>query len=95
MFTYDVQSRYIAYATSDTPYGPFSETRIAYVCKENLCPHMYLYNAKAHPHLSNEGDILVSYNINTSNFDENINFGRTYGPRFLNLKRIGGKNDEV
>lgn len=95
VFTYDVQSRYIAYATSDTPYGPFSETRIAYVCKENLCPHMYLYNAKAHPHLSNEGDILVSYNINTSNFDENINFGRTYGPRFLNLKRIGGKNDEV
>ena len=94
VFTYDVQSRYIAYATSDTPYGPFSETRIAYVCDEDLCPHMYLYNAKAHPHLSEEGNILVSYNINTSNFDENINFGRTYGPRFLNLKRIGGENDE-
>lgn len=85
VFTYDVQSRYIAYATSDTPYGPFSDIRIAYVCDEDLCPHMYLYNAKAHPHLSSEGDILVSYNINTSDFDENINFGRTYGPRFLNL----------
>lgn len=90
VFTYNTQSKYIAYAESPTPYGPFSDIRIAYVCPENLCPHMYLYNAKAHPHLSSEGDILVSYNINTSNFDENIQFGRTYGPRFLRLKRIGG-----
>lgn len=90
IFTYDVQSRYIAYAFSETPYGPFSETRIAYVCPENMCDHMYLYNAKAHPHLSREGDILVSYNINTSVFEENIKFGRVYGPRFINLKRIGG-----
>lgn len=94
VYTYDVQSRYIAYALSDTPYGPFDEPRIAYVCKENLCEHMYLYNAKAHPHLSKEGDILVSYNINTSNFDENIKYGRTYGPRFINLKKIGGSNNE-
>ena len=94
IFTYDVQSRYIAYAISDTPYGPFDKTRIAYVCKENLCPNMYLYNAKAHPHLSKENDILVSYNINTSNFDENIKYGRTYGPRFINLKKIGGENNE-
>ena len=95
IFTYDVQSRYVAYAISDTPYGPFNKTRIAYVCKEDLCPHMYLYNAKAHPHLSKNGDILASYNINTSDFDENIKFGRTYGPRFINLKKIGGEgNDE-
>lgn len=91
IFTYDVQSKYIAYSISKTPYGPFEKTNICYVCPENLCPHMYLYNAKAHPHLSKEGDILVSYNVNTSNFDENIKYGRTYGPRFLSLKRIGGK----
>lgn len=94
IFTYDVQSRYIAYSISLTPYGPFEEIHICYVCKENLCPHMYLYNAKAHPHLSHDGNILVSYNVNTSNFDENIKFGRTYGPRFLNLKRVGGKENE-
>lgn len=94
VFTYDTQSRYIAYALGSTPYGPFEETRIAYVCPDNYCPHMYLYNAKAHPHLSKEGNILVSYNINTSNFEENIKFGRTYGPRFIDLKRIGGDNNE-
>lgn len=94
VFTYDVQSPYIAYATSSTPYGPFDETRIAYVCKEKLCPHMYLYNAKAHPHLSKAGRLLVSYNVNTSDFSENIKYGRTYGPRFVTLKRIGGKEDE-
>ena len=94
VFTYDVQSRYIAYALSDTPYGPFNKTRIAYVCHEDLCPHMYLYNAKAHPHLSKNGNILASYNINTSDFDENIKFGRTYGPRFINLVKTGGENHE-
>lgn len=85
VFTKDVQSRYIAYSISDTPYGPFKEERIAYLCKENLCPHMYIYNAKAHPHLSKPNNLLVSYNINTSNFDENIFYGETYGPRFINL----------
>lgn len=95
IFTYDVQSRYVSYALSDTPYGPFDKTRIAYVCKEDLCPHMYLYNAKAHPHLSSRGNILVSYNINTSDFGENIRYGRTYGPRFINLRKTkGGESNE-
>ena len=48
---------------------------------------MYIYNAKAHPHLSKEGELLVSYNINTSNFSENIQYGRTYGPRFIKLRK--------
>ena len=87
VFTYNVQSRYVAYALSDTPYGPFSEMRVSYVADENLCEHMYIYNAKGHPHLSKENNLLVSYNVNTSNFDENINFGRTYGPRFINLRK--------
>lgn len=93
IFTYDVQSRYVAYAIAPTPYGPFGEIRIAYVCPEDLCSRMYIYNAKAHPHLSEEGNILVSYNINTSDFDENIRFGRTYGPRFIRLRKIGGQDE--
>ena len=87
VFTHNVQSPYIATSESPAPYGPFNEMRIAYVCPEKLCDHMYLYNAKAHPHLSKENELLVSYNINTSNFDENINFGRTYGPRFIRLRK--------
>lgn len=87
VFTHNVQSPYIATSSSPTPYGPFDEMRIAYVCPEKLCDHMYIYNAKAHPHLSKEGELLVSYNINTSNFSENIQYGRTYGPRFIKLRK--------
>lgn len=94
IFTYDVQSPYVAYAIAKTPYGPFSQPRIAYVCPEKDCQHLYQYNAKGHPHLSKEGDILVSYNVNTSNFEENINYGRVYGPRFIKLKKIGEESDE-
>ncbi len=85
IFTYDVQSPYVAYATSDTPFGPFSPIRIAYVMSENIADHQYDYNAKGHPHLSKEGEILVSINVNTSNLDENIRFASLYGPRFVRL----------
>ena len=37
--------------------------------------------------VSKEGELLVSYNINTSNFSENIQYGRTYGPRFIKLRK--------
>ena len=30
----------------------------------------------------------------TLDFDENIKFGRTYGPRFINLVKTGGENHE-
>lgn len=85
IFTLDVQSPYIAYALSETPFGPFGPTRIAYVAPPNLVPHQYDYNAKGHIHLSNEKEILVSYNVNTSNLEENLSVASTYGPRFVRL----------
>lgn len=85
IFTLNVQSPFVAYALSDTPYGPFGPIRVAYVAPPNLCPHQYDYNAKGHLHLSNEREILVSYNVNTSNLDENLAIASTYGPRFIRL----------
>ena len=32
----------------------------------------YTYNAKAHPHLSRPGELLISYNVNSFNFLEDI-----------------------
>ena len=91
IFTYDVQSPYVAYALSPTPYGPFTPIRIAYAAPSKLCPHQYDYNAKGHNHLSREGDILVSYNVNTSNLEENLSVASTYGPRFIRLKYRKGE----
>ncbi len=85
IFSYDVQSPYVAYATGDTPFGPFSPIRIAYALLTNIAPHQYDYNAKGHLHLSKEGDILVSINVNTSDLGENIRFASIYGPRFIRL----------
>ena len=90
VFTYDVQSPYLAYATSPTPWGPFTDPRIIYVAPERG-KRIYQYNAKAHPHLSSTKDgILVSYNQNTASMDENMSDGRIYGPRFLRLKWHSG-----
>lgn len=89
IFTYDVQSPYLAYATAPTPWGPFTEPRMIYVAPDRG-KRIYQYNAKAHPHLSSSKDgILVSYNQNTASMDENMSDGRIYGPRFLRLQWKG------
>jgi hypothetical protein len=89
VFTIDTQGKEIAYALSPSPYGPFGEARIVYTCPEKVCPHLYQYNAKAHPVLSETGKLLVSYNVNTSDFGENMQYGNCYGPRFLVLEKAG------
>ena len=43
----------------------------------------YTYNAKAHPHLSEEGSLLISYNVNVINGDA-VNT-TDYHPRFIKL----------
>ena len=45
--------------------------------QESICP----YNAKAHPHLSKEGHLLVSYNVNGKNYGTN----EIYRSRWLEL----------
>lgn len=92
IFTYDVQSPYVAYSLSPTPYGPFGPIRIAYADTSKYCPHEYHYNAKGHKHLSHPGEILASYNVNTSDLGENLQFASCYGPRFVRLQYVrGGK----
>ena len=87
IFTVDTQGKDIAYAMGKTAYGPFDKPEVVYHCPEKVCPHLYQYNAKAHPALSKKGELLVSYNVNTSDFDENIHFGGCYGPRFFVLRK--------
>lgn len=84
VFTYDVQSTYLSYATAPTPFGPFSQPRIAYVAPEKGFK-LYQYNAKAHPHLSTHEYLLASYNVNTASWDENMEDQTLYAPRMVRL----------
>lgn len=91
LYTYDVNTTLIAYSIGSTPWGPFSEPRIAFESKEKqrLGGKSYTYNAKAHPHMSTEEELLITYNMNTYSMDQNTKNADVYHPRFVGLKHIG------
>jgi hypothetical protein len=49
-------------------------------------PSVYYYHAKAHPHLSEPGSLLVSFNVNATNFWDHFAWADIYRPRFLRLR---------
>lgn len=86
VFQYDTNSEYMAYGIGESPFGPFSKAKKVYFCKEhNTPPFTYCYNAKAHPHLSTDGMVLASYNVNNTKFEEHIKDATLYRPHFLEL----------
>lgn len=89
-YTYEVNTRYLAYSIGESPHGPFTKPIIYYQTPEydKFKSTTYTYNSKAHPHLSNSDDILVSYNTNTYSFEHNMADCRVYKPRFVRLKEI-------
>ncbi len=47
---------------------------------------VYAYNAKGHPAISGENEILISYNVNTFDWPYSFNlYGDIYRPRFIKL----------
>lgn len=70
-----------------SPVGPFGPTHRIWRCPE-VASHrrVFAYNAKAHPHLSAEGELLISYNVNTMDFQgEFLQNASIYRPRFVRL----------
>ena len=90
VFTYDVNTKYVSFAISDSLTGPFSKPQKIYITPEQSIfkSTTYTYNAKAHPNMSKSKRILVSYNTNTYNFDHNMSNRLIYGPRFIYLNEI-------
>ncbi|MBD3226491.1 MAG: DUF4185 domain-containing protein [Caldithrix sp.] len=82
--------------------GPFEPVQYLYDCPEDtMYVGGYVYNAKAHPHLSDGGNLLISYNVNTSDYNELYDNADTYRPRFIRyflpgspsgLERVQKKN---
>ncbi len=70
-----------------SPYGPFGPREYIYnTVKDVSGKDLITYNAKAHPALSKPGELLISYNVNSFSFLQQIektpNF---YRPRFFRL----------
>lgn len=77
----------VGFRIGDSPVGPFHFYREIWNCPEVLeDPYILVYNAKAHPHLSPPGKLLISYNVNTLNFWDHFTNADIYRPRFITLE---------
>ena len=69
--------------TSDNPWGPWGHKTLIYKIPGLASPNWYSYNAMAHPQFEKDGMILISYNVNTSEFAEQKTNVESYRPRFF------------
>lgn len=89
VFELNTLSGYIAYAVADSPAGPFSEPApIHYTPEIKDGQGIITYNAKAHPHLSKAGELLITYNVNTTDAMADAINGDIYRPRWLRIREI-------
>lgn len=71
--------------TAPAPEGPWSEPEVLLTAPE-AGDGVWAYNAKAHPELSDERGLLVSYNVNALDVERVLREGDLYRPRFLRVK---------
>ncbi len=70
---------------SCTPEGPFTDPVLLYVTPETEDGLVFTYNAHAHPHLSGDGELLISYNVNAQNIAWLYADADLYRPRFVRV----------
>ena len=70
--------------TACSPTGPWVEPQTIYETPESGGGH-FTYNAHAHPELSEDGTLLISYNVNTFDFEELMSTPTIYRPKFITL----------
>ncbi|GJM33868.1 MAG: hypothetical protein DHS20C18_28690 [Saprospiraceae bacterium] len=70
-----------------SPVGPFYPKKTIWYCEEvDEDKDYFAYNAKAHPHISPDGKLLISYNLNSFDFFKDVlTKAHHYRPRFINL----------
>jgi hypothetical protein len=85
VFSYDdFLGNRIAVRYGNRPTGPWSAASFIYTCPEDtLTANTFVYGAKAHPSLSADGELLVSYHVNSSAFNELYQIADIYHPRFV------------
>ncbi|MBB6730592.1 discoidin domain-containing protein [Cohnella zeiphila] len=79
----------VAYSVGDSPAGPFEPLVPLYHTPESDGGEgVMTYNAKAHPHLSANGDLLVTYNVNSTSQTANMADADIYRPRWIRVREI-------
>ena len=71
-----------------TPYGPFGPIIKIWDCTEQQqAKNFIVYNAKAHPALSKPGELIITYNVGSFDFWNDVkDHSNFYRPRFIRLK---------
>ena len=72
--------------TSDTPMGPWGNRTLLYVTPvPEGSKTIFTYNALAHPEFTRDGELLISYNMNSSELAEHFRNADIYRPRFIRV----------
>ncbi len=72
--------------TADNPWGPWSAPAVLYECPEmSRDKKVFCYAAKAHPTLSSDQDLVVSYVVNSFDFWQVAREAKLYWPRFVRV----------
>ncbi len=70
--------------TACQPWGPWRDEQTIYETPETEGEH-FTYNAHGHPEISEDGELLISYNVNTFDFEELMSDPTLYRPKFITL----------
>ncbi|HEX3719566.1 MAG TPA: DUF4185 domain-containing protein [Verrucomicrobiae bacterium] len=72
--------------TAQSPVGPWENRRVIYRCTEaNSSNALYCYAGKLHPELSQSGELVISYAVNSNHFSDLFKDADIYWPRFVRL----------
>ncbi len=88
IFQVGTMTKDIGLRIGKTPYGPFGPTIKIWDCSADITGKNYfVYNAKGHPSLSQPGELIISYNLNSTDFLKDLQADpNMYRPRFIRLK---------
>lgn len=70
---------------SDTPEGPFTNRRTIY-CTPQTGGNIFTYNAFVHPEIAENGELRISYNINSFEFADLFEDVDLYRPYFVSIE---------
>jgi hypothetical protein len=88
-------SENIVIRLSPTPHGPWTSPKRVYQCPEaQRDPRLFCYAAKGHPEMSMiREELIITYVVNSRNFDLLQSDADLYRPRFLRIRFAGtGQN---
>lgn len=71
---------------ADSPTGTFKNKRTVYCTPQSHQGELFTYNAFVHPQFSGNGELLVSYNVNSGSFADLFQNADTYRPYFVRIK---------